>query len=92
MRQAMRLKPMILAGAGASAFLWLSSKENRVKAKDTLNHWKKKWTGSETGSKFEAFPLEKAGHPDPYDIEDNKMVSEGAMYAVQYYNEEKEKH
>ncbi len=31
--------------------------------------------------------MEKAGHPDPYDIGDNKMVAEGSMYAVNYFNE-----
>ena len=32
-------------------------------------------------------PTEKLGHPDPHNIEDNKMVDEGAMYSVNYYNE-----
>ncbi|WP_273122480.1 hypothetical protein ACNRWW_05390 [Metabacillus sp. HB246100] len=31
--------------------------------------------------------VEKAGHPHPEDIPDNTMVSEGAMYSVQYYDE-----
>ncbi|QFT89172.1 hypothetical protein FIU87_10985 [Bacillus sp. THAF10] len=31
-------------------------------------------------------PIEKAGNPDPQDIEDNSMVSEGAQYSVDYYN------
>ncbi len=31
--------------------------------------------------------MEKAGHPDPYDIEDNKMVAEGSMYSVAYFND-----
>ncbi len=34
--------------------------------------------------------IEKAGHPDPYDIPDNKMVDEGAMTSVQYHNKVKE--
>ncbi|MGW8262695.1 hypothetical protein ACWHAR_22210, partial [Bacillus sp. LR--39] len=38
---------------------------------------------------METFPVDKAGHPDPQDIEDNKMVSEGSMYPVQYYDEKK---
>jgi hypothetical protein len=91
MRQAVRLKPVLLTGAGVSALLWLYSKENREKAKETLSTWKQKWMGTETVKTLDSFPIEKAGHPDPYDIEDNNMVSEGAMYAVQYYNEEKEK-
>ena len=31
--------------------------------------------------------IEKGGNPHPHDIEDNNMVNEGAMYAVDYYNE-----
>ncbi|MFS0781626.1 hypothetical protein [Bacillus sp. 1P06AnD] len=31
--------------------------------------------------------VQKGGNPDPYDIQDNKMVDEGAMYSVHYYNE-----
>ncbi|TXC90702.1 hypothetical protein FS935_12390 [Metabacillus litoralis] len=31
--------------------------------------------------------IEKAGHPHPHDIEDNKMVSEGAAFSVNYYDE-----
>ncbi|CAG9621673.1 hypothetical protein [Sutcliffiella rhizosphaerae] len=31
-------------------------------------------------------PIEKAGNPDPEDIQDNNMVSEGAQYSVEYYN------
>ncbi|WP_445489908.1 hypothetical protein [Niallia sp. 03133] len=34
--------------------------------------------------------LKKAGNPDPADIGDNNMVSEGAMYSVSYYNKKKE--
>ena len=34
--------------------------------------------------------LEKAGHPDPYDTEDNTMVDEGAQYSVHYYNSQKQ--
>ncbi|HZH58370.1 MAG TPA: hypothetical protein VEY70_02075 [Metabacillus sp.] len=30
--------------------------------------------------------MEKAGHPDPYDIGDNTMVAEGSMYSVNYFN------
>ena len=32
--------------------------------------------------------LTATGNPDPQDTQDNKMVSEGALTSVQYYNEE----
>ncbi|HET7580027.1 MAG TPA: hypothetical protein VFK33_12170 [Bacillales bacterium] len=35
------------------------------------------------------FPIEKAGHPEPDQIQDNKMVSEGAQFGVQYYDQMK---
>ena len=89
--KSVRLKPVLLTSAGVSALLWLYPKENREKVKETLRQWKQKQSSSETVKKLDAFPIEKAGHPDPYDLEDNNMVSEGAMYAVQYYNVEKEK-
>ena len=38
--------------------------------------------------KHEKSEFTTAGHPDPHDIQDNKMVDEGAMTSVQYYNEE----
>ena len=38
--------------------------------------------------KHQKSDLTAAGHPDPHDIPDNKMVDEGAMTSVQYYNEE----
>jgi len=34
--------------------------------------------------------MQKAGHPDPHDIEDARMVGEGAQYSVDYYNREEQ--
>lgn len=39
-----------------------------------------------TSQDNQGLPIQKAGHPDPLDIEDNKMVSEGAQYGIEYYN------
>ncbi|MDA7028557.1 hypothetical protein PJ311_18630 [Bacillus sp. CLL-7-23] len=36
-----------------------------------------------------SLPIHKAGNPSPEDIEDNKMVSEGSTYPVQYYDQQK---
>jgi hypothetical protein len=33
----------------------------------------------------------KIGHPHPYDFEDNKMVGEGALTSIQYYNKAQQK-
>ncbi|MET3320203.1 hypothetical protein [Peribacillus butanolivorans] len=81
---------VVLLGVGVAGVSFLSTKTNRGKVKDiwtnakdkTMSLWKKKHSDLD--------PLiEKAGHPDPYDHEDNKMVDEGAMYSVNYYNNAK---
>ncbi|MFF2588554.1 hypothetical protein ACFVSS_11765 [Peribacillus butanolivorans] len=81
---------VVLLGVGVAGVSFLSTKTNRGKVKDiwsnakdkTMSLWQKKHSGLD--------PLiEKAGHPDPYDHEDNKMVDEGAMYSVNYYNNAK---
>lgn len=81
-----KMGPYLLLGLGvAGAFL--STKENRDKAMDIVEKIKDKamklW-----GSREEPELLQKAGMPDPHDLEDAKMVGEGAQYSVQYYNKE----
>jgi hypothetical protein len=77
---------IVVAGMGASAAMWLSSKPNRLKAESVLRDWKRKIKPSPF-DKSAALPIEKGGHPHPHDLEDNNMVSEGAMYSVQFFNE-----
>lgn len=73
-------------GASASAAVWLSSKPNRIKTENLLRKWKRKIKPT-AFDKSEQLPIEKGGHPHPHDLEDNNMVSEGAMYSVKFYNE-----
>ncbi|KAB2333127.1 hypothetical protein F7731_16445 [Cytobacillus depressus] len=77
---------VMIAGIGASAAVWLSSKPNRLKAENLLRDWKRKIIPSPL-DKSNILPVEKAGNPHPQDIEDNAMVSEGALYSVKYYNQ-----
>lgn len=50
------------------------------------------------GTLSKYFPLKSAGKPDQTDrvddtqLENSKMVSEGSLYGVQYYNEMAEEH
>ncbi|MFC3885703.1 hypothetical protein ACFOU2_20395 [Bacillus songklensis] len=88
MKQAVRLNSWILAGVGTSALIWISSKPNREKAMTMLRRWTGIGKAKREITLEEAFPIEKAGHPDPHDIGDNNMVSEGALYSVKYYNKE----
>ncbi|WP_026568250.1 hypothetical protein [Bacillus sp. UNC41MFS5] len=77
---------IVAAGMGASAAMWLSSKPNRLKAESVLRDWKRKIKPTPF-HKSEELPIEKGGNPHPRDLEDNNMVSEGAMYSVQFFNE-----
>lgn len=74
---------MLGAGAAGAAALWIAMKpEYRTKLSNMTSQVKEKLSG-----KQELVPVQKAGNPDPLDVEDNKMVSEGSMYGVNYYNE-----
>ncbi|MFJ7679532.1 hypothetical protein ACIQXQ_15945 [Peribacillus sp. NPDC097198] len=78
-------KNVVLLGVGVAGVSFLS-KTNRGKAKNVWSSAKTKamsfWNKRQSVDPL----IEKAGHPDPYDHEDSKMVDEGAMYSVNYYN------
>lgn len=83
------LQSLIVAGVGISSVILLSMKPSRNKIQSMAFQLREK-LGS-TPSIKKKISIEKAGHPDPYDLEDNVMVSEGALYSVNYYNRSKEK-
>lgn len=78
------LNPYLLVGVGITSILLLASKNNRNKVQSLAVKMK-----GMIPDRFlnDTVPAEKLGHPDPHNIEDNKMVDEGSMYSVQYYNE-----
>jgi hypothetical protein len=86
MKHVLSTSSLLAVGVGASAVLWLSNKPNRIKAETLLRDWKRKILPS-VYQKSEQLPIHKGGHPLPHDYEDNKMVDEGAMYSVKFYNE-----
>lgn len=86
MKRVLGMSSLLAVGVGASAALWLSNKPNRIKAESFLRDWKRKMKPT-VFEKTEHLPIEKGGNPHPLDLEDNNMVSEGAMYSVQFYNE-----
>ncbi|MBT2637749.1 MULTISPECIES: hypothetical protein [unclassified Bacillus (in: firmicutes)] len=78
-----KAKNAVMLGVGAAA-LWMAMKpENKAKLTEMATQVKEKVMPSKT----DVLPVQKAGNPDPNDVEDNKMVSEGSMYGVNYYNE-----
>lgn len=86
-----KMNPLLVMGIGLAA-KYLSNKENREKAMEMVEKMKDKamnmWGGG-TGQEDPEL-MDKAGHPDPHDIEDNRMVAEGAQYSVDYYNKEEQ--
>src|SRR4051794_6112415 len=86
MKRVLSIGSLMTVGIGASIAMWLSNKPNRSKAKYFLGEWKRKVTPTPY-SKSAKRVIEKGGNPHPQDLEDNNMVSEGAMYSVDFYNE-----
>lgn len=81
---------LLLATIAAGAYAYFSKKENRDKAQVAVKNMKTKVDSFMESQKMNRSTETKAGHPDPYDIQDNKMVSEGAQTSVHYYNQEVE--
>jgi hypothetical protein len=81
-------RSLALIGLGTGALVWLSFKPNRIKTKMKFKDMKRKIRPQAIDRT--QLPINKAGHPDPLDVGDNKMVDEGAMYSVNYYNDKKQ--
>lgn len=79
---------LLLATLAAGAYAYFSKKENRDKAQVAFNNMKTKVESFIASQKIQNEPDTKAGNPDPYDVPDNEMVSEGAQTSVHYYNQE----
>lgn len=80
------LASTLLATAVAAGSYYLGKPENREKVTHTVNQIKAKIL-NETNKDHQLDLTEKVGHSDPYDIGDNSMVDEGAVFSVNYYNE-----
>lgn len=81
---------LLLAGLAVGAYTYFKKPENREKATLAFNNAKEK-----VNSYMESQNLEdnkKTAHDgsQPDEPQENKMVSEGAMTSVQYYNEEEQ--
>lgn len=81
-------KNSILAGVGIGSILLLSVTPVRTKAISMAKRLKDKLSSSDSGGGTP--PIEKAGHSNPHDLEDNKMLAEGATYSVKYYNKKEQ--
>ncbi|SIT89459.1 hypothetical protein [Edaphobacillus lindanitolerans] len=79
---------LLLAGLAAGAYAYFSKKENRDKAMVSFNNLKTKVDSFMETQKLNRDDDAKAGFSDPYDLQDNDMVAEGAQTSVHYYNQE----
>jgi hypothetical protein len=77
-----------LTTVGVTTYL-LSNKDKRKQLLERIKNIYHQYTTAKKDH-YESRVLDKAGHPHPHDIDDNNMVSEGAMYSVNYYNERKD--
>ncbi|MBY8913385.1 hypothetical protein KY305_11620 [Bacillus sp. YC2] len=85
MKQKLLISGLAVSTVGVTSYL-LKDKSNRQKVKNFIHSIK---TSFSSKPNIDSFPVSKAGNPHPEDIEDNKMVSEGSMYPVQYYDNKK---
>lgn len=83
--QTSQLKSLLLIGAGAAA-VWMATnpKENGARIKSLTNGIKERMTSTK---QQDMLPIQQAASPDPYDFDNNDMVSEGSVYGVNYFNE-----
>lgn len=79
---------LLLATLAAGAYAYFSKKENRDKAQVAFNNMKTKVESFIESQKMQHDSETNVGNPDPYDVADNAMVSEGAQTSVDYYNQE----
>ncbi|MDQ0271513.1 hypothetical protein [Cytobacillus purgationiresistens] len=77
----------ILAGVGITSVLLLANKGNRSRLQ-TLTAKIKNYLPYKYNKQDET--MMKTGHPHPQDTGDNNMVSEGALYSVNYFNEKEQ--
>lgn len=74
------MRTLAVVSAGVGSYLLFTSKGKEMMQRVTQKF----------NSKQDEPLMVKTGNPDPQDIGDNNMVSEGAMYSVNYYNKQRE--
>lgn len=84
--QMVKMNRVVLAGIGIAGLSYFSSRNNREKARVMMNNMRMKADSWIKKKKHKSSSMTKVGHSNPYDIADNTMLSEGAMYSVDYYN------
>lgn len=77
---------MVIGGFATFLIMHFKKIDNREKARTTLKNTKTKASSYRDSQKHKPTQMIKAGFSDPHDPDDNRMVEEGAMTSVRYYN------
>lgn len=80
-------RSLLIGGIAAFAVMYLNKKDNKEKAKTAMKNTKTKVASYMDSQNHKPTQMTKAGFSDPNDPDDNRMVEEGSMTSVQYYNE-----
>lgn len=80
-------RSLLIGGLATLAYVYFTKSANRDKAKTSIKNTKTKVSSFLDSRQVKPTMETKAGHSDPNDPDDNRMVEEGSMYSVQYYND-----
>lgn len=83
-------KGLLLAGLAVGAYAYFKNPENREKATLAFNNAKEKVNSYMESQNLDDVKKTPHDGSDPKEPRENKMVSEGSMTSVQYYNEEEQ--
>lgn len=78
---------LLIGSVAAFAITYLYKTENRSKAKVALKNTKAKMDSYMDSRKNSPTYVTKTGYSDPGDPDDNRMIEEGAMTSIKYFNE-----
>lgn len=74
-------------GGASGIIAFLSSKQNRIKTKGKIRGVKESLFLP--AIEKTTLPIKKAENPDPLDLIDKRMIDEGSLTSVNYYNKGK---
>lgn len=80
-------RSLIIEATTALAAVYFTNKNNKAQLKTAVKNSKTKIDSMMSSKNTKPSQATKTGHSDPNDPDDNRMVEEGAMTSVQYYNE-----
>ena len=83
----MAMKRYALLGIGAAGYAYFKNKANRDKARDVVNESKGRLTNLVDQAKTSINDFRGKEPKNQYNVEDNKMMAEGAQTSVHYFNE-----